>query len=955
MALTDPKTPEGMALQGDLLRPLEGNEMQPVQTAGLFDALGKAVGGPVLNRAQQRLRELQTQPQPAAPEIATDAVSVDPVYEAQLKAMTAPYQGDGVNIKPTEAEAAAVAKAMNRPSQVSDEGLLSDFRAVGARGDEKIPDEGRVLASIEAISQTYRADISGAARDEMKDKAVRDLANLLGTTQKKVLQTKILGRERGETFNAETMLAARDLLVSEMNTLDRLAAIAETGSDSDALKFRTQLELVSQLQAQVKGAQTEIARALSSFRIPARNYSGDQDPIMKAAATTTILDDFGGAGTVRDMAKAYRQSGSQHARAAFARSVTKLKVRESLDAFYEMWINGLLSNPVTHIKNVTGAFLTTGAHVPEMYGAAMVGGMRRALGGRGGVTAADAHASVFGAIMGLRDAYGAAARGFATGEKPLPGTKIDFQPSNMIGNKNKRVEHAFSAEAFGAQGPMGTSIDALGRLLTINRIPTRALEFEDTYFKVVAHRMSLYESAMRSGRQKGFKGDDLAEHVANYLYDPPAIAIKHADAHAKYVTLQTDLDEVGRNIGGLRKIPGMRYFLPFFKTPYNAFKYAMLDRSFVGAIYGESARAIKRANAPGASMADKAAGDLAIARLSLGTMTAALIFHFSQTGEVTGRGPTDRGLRASMMRSGWRPYSVKIGDEYFSYQTAEPFSSILGMAADAGEAMQYGGMDADKSEDIYAAVAAVVGNQLTNKTFMQGFSNLVKTLNDPVRYGKSTADSFIRSLTPRGVAAVERMMDPEVRAAVDAVDSFRSQIPGLSSSLPARRNFWGQTIYTSEAAGPDIISPIYKGQFGPNQLDPDPARAKQAFELDQEFKAIKWGPTDHPSNFDDMIEFGPMMKARFHDYAGMRALQTITQTVGMPEYQKFRNAFVNNGDKLARDQAILMLRSATLSARQMAKGDLMSDKEFGPELLELIGRANDKRSKQADNIMEVLR
>ena len=277
------------------------------------------------------------------------------------------------------------------------------------------------------------------------------------------------------------------------------------------------------------------------------------------------------------------------------------------------------------------------------------------------------------------------------------------------------------------------------------------------------------------------------------------------------------------------------------------------------------------------------------------------------------------------------------------------------MAADAAEAMYYGGMTADESEDVYAAVAAVIGNQLTNKTFMQGFSNLVKTLNDPVRYGESTADNFIRSLTPRIVASAERILDPTVRATLDKIDLFRAQIPGLSSSLPARRNFWGQTIYTSEAAGPDIISPIYKGQFGPNQLDPDPARAKQAFELDQEFNAIKWGPTDHPSNFDDMIELGPMLKARFHDYAGMRALQTITEIVGTPEYQKFRDAFVNNGDKLARDQAILMLRGATQAARQMAKGDLMSDKEFGPELLELMGRANDKRSKQADNIMEVLR
>ena len=58
------------------------------------------------------------------------------------------------------------------------------------------------------------------------------------------------------------LVAARDLLVGEMKRLDQLAKKAEFGTDEDALNFRAQLELVAQLQAQIKGAQTEIARAL---------------------------------------------------------------------------------------------------------------------------------------------------------------------------------------------------------------------------------------------------------------------------------------------------------------------------------------------------------------------------------------------------------------------------------------------------------------------------------------------------------------------------------------------------------------------------------------------------------------------------------------------------------------------------------------------------------------------
>ena len=62
MALTDPNTPEGMALQGDLLRPLEGDEMQPVQLAGIGKSISRVLSGDrsgVLGKSSDRLNELR--------------------------------------------------------------------------------------------------------------------------------------------------------------------------------------------------------------------------------------------------------------------------------------------------------------------------------------------------------------------------------------------------------------------------------------------------------------------------------------------------------------------------------------------------------------------------------------------------------------------------------------------------------------------------------------------------------------------------------------------------------------------------------------------------------------------------------------------------------------------------------------------------------------------------------
>ena len=71
------------------------------------------------------------------------------------------------------------------------------------------------------------------------------------------------------------------------------------------------------------------------------------------------------------------------------------------------------------------------------------------------------------------------------------------------------------------------------------------------------------------------EGDALAEHIAQYVTDPPANVLKDANAHAKYVTLQTDLDKLGNNLKGFRDNALIRYFVPFSKTPYNATKYAL--------------------------------------------------------------------------------------------------------------------------------------------------------------------------------------------------------------------------------------------------------------------------------------------------------------------------------------------------------------------------------------------
>ena len=919
-------------------------------------------GDDTFNKAQQRLEQLQSEaggnnnvlgriddgsPEPAleVPPAEVDDEGFGPGFDAAQEEGYNAYERGSI-IRADGDTAEAVIGDLNRPAQVSPQGLLDDFRAVGSAGDAKIPDEAGVLSGIQAISKTYAGQIDDAKRGEITLEATRQMADILGTSPNRLAKT-ILGRQKGGVIIdqdsgmglAETMLASRDLLVTEMKKLDQLAKSAETGGDNEALEFRAQLELVAQLQAQIKGAQTEIARALSSFRIPARD--GAAASAMRGKDLTTLLEDYGGVDDIRDMAKAYNQQGDNvAAKAAITRAGSKFK--KFTDAFYEAWINILLSNPVTHTKNIVGAFLTTFAHVPETYAAAGIGAIRRARGGEGGVYFGEANAQLFGAMMAFREAFGAAGKAFRTGENVMPGTKIE-------GASGRRHTSAFSAEGMQAQN-FGTTIDVLGHIMTMGRVPTRALEFEDTFFKVVAHRMSLYEQAYRSGINKGKRGDALSNHIAEYVFDPPPSALQQADAHAKYVTLQSDLDKTGKKLKGLRDVPGLRYFMPFFKTPYNAFKYAFIDRGPIGAFYGEGKRAIERSKMPGASMADKAAGDMAMARLIMGNSTAAVMAMMTAEGSITGGGPADLGVRAALKETGWQPYSIKIGNTYVSYMGMEPFSSTIMLGADAAEVLMSGAVNGDDAEKIVAAVAAAFANQLTDKTFMAGFSDLVSTINDPTRYAGQTADRFIASLVPRVVAQSERLVDPTVRAANDVVSTIQAQIPGWSKELPPRRNLAGQPQTLGGAVGPDVLSPLYSSTVGVNEMDKNPKRAERAFNMFQEMVDVRFSASPHPDTWDSNVGLTPQEIDKFHQYAGKHTLDLFEDLTEQSVYQEFRERAIA-GDLLARERLHLMIRGAIQGARGLAKKDLLEDEDVGAAVRQRLEAFAELQQEKAQMIM----
>ena len=913
-----------------------------------------------LDQQQQNVNPLEINPIDSPEEL--EAQGFGPEFDESNQNA---YDGfeKGNTFKVDDAQVINVLDNIKKPANISEDGLLSDFRALGSAGDKKIPDEGRVLSAIEAISLEYKPQIDEATRGQITQEATRQMADLLGMTEER-LSAAVLNRGPGSIINvegmglAETMLAARDLLITEIQKLDELAKKAEFGGDTKALQFRSQLELVAQLQFNIKGSQTEIARALGSFKIPARSGRGDTAN-MAERDLSSLLEDFGGTGDIRDMAKAYNsQAVAVHQKAKFAQLGSMSKFGRFSDAMYEAWINLLLSSPITHFKNTVGAMLTTFANVPETYAAASIGTARRMMGQKGGTTFTQANAQLFGVVMALGDAFAGAGRAFRTGERVIAGSKIDAI-------KGKRPGKAFSSQGM-EESSLATAVDILGNVLTLGRVPTRALEAEDTFFKVIATRMSLYENALSTGQAQGLQGEALVNHIAEFLYDPPDIQIEAGDAFAKYVTLQSDLDPIGKALSNSRRVPVIRYFVPFLKTPYNAFKYVFRDRTPLGLMSAEIRSQLARGRAPGATQLDKQVAEMAMARMAIGSAAAITFAAMSAQGHITGSGPADRGLQANLRAQGWRPYSIRIPNsetaerplgEHISYMAFEPFTTLFMVGADANEIMMDGSLSGADTDEIVGHVAAMFAHQLTDKTFMSGFTDLISTLQDPTRYAGSTLDNFVRSAVPRVVAQTKKSgipglvnADPVVRNARTAIDQIKSQLPGFSKTLPPRRNHFGQIKLLDGSRGPDFISPFYSSAVASPDFNTNKDYNKRVVAVSKIFAEIGYNPKmpgkvlfgeKMGGELMEKIELTPEQESRYHQAAGVFAMQGGIkgfETMGVEDLLQ-QNPIQNlikktiQGDNLAKELLHMQIDSVFRQAKQAARAYMLTkDPDFSDEL-----------------------
>ena len=627
---------------------------------------------------------------------------------------------------------------------------------------------------INMVAKQDAKPINEARREKITLEETSKLADDLGMSVE-----DLLDRRKGQAFNAEQAVAARKIMVASGENLFKIAKKAATGSDEDVALFARAMAQHRAIQTQVSGLTAEAGRALSSFRIDAKTTKAQELAIKEA------LNAGGGVERMKDIASNISQFDKVgQLNTMLRQGATKPEM------VFEAWINGLLSSPTTHVVNALSNAIVAGWSVGERVVASGISKVA----GDNAIHSTEAVGQLFGIVQGGKEGMKLAWKAIKTGESSDPLQKIE-------GQQFKRI----TAENLDLTGVPGRFADYLGEFV---RLPGRFLTAGDELFKTMGYRMELNAQAFRTAKNEGLEGDDLSRRITSIINDPPEnLHIESIDA-SRYQTFTRALGERGQSVQNLLQTnPEARVIVPFLRTPTNIMKWVG-ERTPLAPLNS----AVREDIAAGG-----ARRDMALAKISTGSMMMAISADYTMSGNITGGGPKNPQMRNILRTTGWQPYSIKVGDKYFAYGRLDPVGAFIGLSADITEIMGQVG-EADLMDLTMSAVTATAQN-VTSKTYLSGvaeFFDMMSSVSaDPQsanRQAKRWVERLAGSVVPSGVAQINRTLNPELKATQGILEKIQSRLPGYSEDLPPRRNIFGEPIVLSGGLGPDIMSPIYTSE-----------------------------------------------------------------------------------------------------------------------------------------------
>jgi len=612
-------------------------------------------------------------------------------------------------------------------------------------------------------------EVKAATRGKIDNKKLQELAEGCGITV-----DDLLSRQTGEAWNAEKILAARNLMLASADKVrDISLLVADGAGEAEKLALYRHIALHRSIVSQISGLGAEAGRSLQQFNVAVRGVGKD----------ITAINDFirnleNSEVSIEKIAESIKMMQDPIKLAKFLSEPQKLT---TLEAFTKFRTACLLTSPKTHAVNVVSNVLNTFWQIPER----LLASHMKIGEGADRVAKQEWKHLAYGTMMGFKDAI------------KLASTWNFWKQGGSTHEVTRISPRTISRETMPA---LGAVADLLGKWCDI---PMKALGAEDEFFKMVGHRGESHAIAYRIADSEGLSGKEAAIRIKDLIDNPTPEMEKAVGDYQRYITFQQKTDGIFKAMENVANAhPSMRLMLPFVRTPSNIWL-ETVERTPLAPFTHSYKEAIKKGGVD---------AQIAMARYRLGTGMFSMVGMLAAGGYITSGGPIDPALKRAKMTSGWQPYSFKVDDKFYSFMKLEPISGIMELATDAIDVIS-ATVDAKQADNIIRDVGLVIGHYLTDRTYFKNISDMLEMIFEPTSQSTSKyLSKLIGSAHPLGQAGIWSNQylvgDNIMRDARTWIDQLLIRTPGLSKEVPPLVDFWGDSIPIKPGIGPDALSPI---------------------------------------------------------------------------------------------------------------------------------------------------
>lgn len=599
------------------------------------------------------------------------------------------------------------------------------------------------------------------------------------------------------------------MLMAQLDATNRTEMLARrlieaeakgTATDAMRIEFDQSLALTGEISKAVEGRTADIGRSLRMF---GEARTGDKNQMRDFIAS---LGDGSVTGS-EDRAQKFLALGPTDQKAKIAQNAFNFDNAYTItkDIWLSTWINGLLSSPVTHLKNMASNFTFGVYSIPERYVTSIVGKARnKYLGGSDDyLRVKSVNTLAYTYFTSFIDSARVAGKAFKNNATLEGGSKLEL---DKMSRRNE-----FDVD-FGDSDFAKASSNALKMYGKFVTLPGRALLAEDEFFKAATFiseskmlinnkAEQFYDDLIRQGVDINVAEQRKADFLTDMMANPPKDIMQQAIDKSHEMTFTKDLDGVMAKVQTLsNEHPLLKMFIPFVRTPTNLVIEAT-KRTPLQFMRPSFYKAVK---------AGGVEGDAALAKAVLGSTMIGTFGYMGLDGSMTGSGPANIQQRKTLEATGWMPYSivfnkgdlsdaeleefrtmtpVSVGDDkvYVSYQGLQPVSTLLAIGSSIGEFSTYSSYVANQDKDTYDQIgqlmmisAMSIYEHVSELPMLQGYTEMTEILSGDPMSRKNGFMNALRKITKKvsdvaiggspvgayssALNTVERTIDPEKRS-----------------------------------------------------------------------------------------------------------------------------------------------------------------------------------------------